>query len=113
MGLFALFSIADQAFGDRFQLLEHGLFWLVLLASWLAFRHLAKEEVDPPSAWHTGIPRGRGGWGRLDVDRHGRSGSFRRRLSARQRAVPGTEVVEGVWKFDFPFLADKLVGTND
>ena len=34
MTLFALFSIADQTFGDRFQLLEHGLFWLVLLASW-------------------------------------------------------------------------------
>ena len=28
----------DQVFGDRFQLLEHGLFWLVLLASWIAFR---------------------------------------------------------------------------
>ena len=27
--LFALFSIADQVFGDRFQLLEHGLFWLI------------------------------------------------------------------------------------
>ena len=27
--LFSLFSIADQVFGDRFQLLEHGLFWLV------------------------------------------------------------------------------------
>ena len=40
MTLFALFSIADQTFGDRFQLLEHGLFWLVLLASWGMFRML-------------------------------------------------------------------------
>ena len=29
--LFGLFSIGDQVFGDRFQLLEHGLFWLILI----------------------------------------------------------------------------------
>ena len=40
--LFSLFSIADQVFGDRFQLLEHGLFWLILIASWVpvSYTHL-------------------------------------------------------------------------
>lgn len=111
MGLFALFSIADQAFGDRFQLLEHGLFWLVLLASWLAFRHLAKEEVDPPSLSGT--------QGFLAAVVAGVALTLFATWSIRQFSastfelasapVPGTEVVEGVWKFDFPFLADKLV----
>ena len=111
MCLFALFSIADQAFGDRFQLLEHGLFWLVLLASWLAFRHLATEEVDPPS-----LP-GTLGFRMAVVT--GVALTLFATWSIRQFSastfelasspVQGTEVVEGVWKFDFPFLADKLV----
>ena len=50
MTLFALFSIADQTFGDRFQLLEHGLFWLVLLASWGMFRMLPhRPSGETPS----------------------------------------------------------------
>ena len=44
LGLFVLFSMGDQVFGDRFQLLEHGLFWMVLLASWIAFKFFATEE---------------------------------------------------------------------
>ena len=42
--LFSLFSIADQVFGDRFQLLEHGLFWLILIASWVLFKYIAKTD---------------------------------------------------------------------
>ena len=45
LGLFVLFSMADQVFGDRFQLLEHGLFWMVLLASWIAFKFFAIDEA--------------------------------------------------------------------
>ena len=46
MTLFALFSIGDQVFGDRFQLLEHGLFWLVLIASWVVFKFVANDEAQ-------------------------------------------------------------------
>ena len=42
--LFSLFSIADQVFGDRFQLLEHGLFWLVLIASWILFKYVGDSD---------------------------------------------------------------------
>ena len=52
MTLFALFSIADQTFGDRFQLLEHGLFWLVLLASWGMFRMLPEQAAADSAAVH-------------------------------------------------------------
>ena len=31
---FTFFSIGDHLFGDRFELLEHTLFWFVTLASW-------------------------------------------------------------------------------
>ena len=44
--LFTLFSIADQVFGDRFQLLEHSLFWMVLIGAWWGFHalHLDTDE---------------------------------------------------------------------
>ena len=42
--LFSLFSIADQVFGDRFQLLEHGLFWLILIASWILFKYISNSD---------------------------------------------------------------------
>jgi len=109
MVLFSLFSIADQVFGDRFQLLEHGLFWLVLLASWIAFRFV--ELPDEP------LPRLSGEGKRALVlgtlltamvsvglwdfsERTWENGS---------QAVSGQEVLDGVYKFDFPFLADKRV----
>lgn len=111
MALFSLFSIGDQVFGDRFQLLEHGLFWLILLASWIVFRH-----VDFPAgstyAW-TPTKATRGAL---------ISGTLLTLLTAASiwqfsadtfdnadSAVSGQEVVEGMYKFDFPFLADKMV----
>ena len=40
LGTFTFFSIGDHWFGDRFELLEHTLFWFVSLASWAAFSQL-------------------------------------------------------------------------
>ena len=40
MGTFTFFSLGDHLFGDRFELLEHTLFWFVALASWVAFARL-------------------------------------------------------------------------
>lgn len=111
MALFSLFSIGDQVFGDRFQLLEHGLFWLILLASWIVFRH-----VDfPASSTYSWAPT-KATRGALI------SGTLLTLLTAASiwqfsadtfdnadSAVSGQEVVEGMYKFDFPFLADKMV----
>ena len=48
MVLFSLFSIGDHWFGDRFELLEHTLFWFVSLASWIVFTRLkANAPTDP------------------------------------------------------------------
>jgi signal transduction histidine kinase len=109
--LFSLFSIADQVFGDRFQLLEHGLFWLVLIASWMAFKHAPPTESGSVSWLPTSTGR------RVLI-----AGSFLTGLTAASiwnfseatfgqasEPVTGEEVVEGVYKFDFPFLADKRV----
>ena len=109
--LFALFSIADQVFGDRFQLLEHGLFWLVLMASWILFKNISdieekifssKISKDLKIALGVGIC--------ITIISSISIFDFSNKtFSNVDSPVTGEEVVEGVYKFDFPFLADKLV----
>jgi hypothetical protein len=50
LGTFTFFSIGDHWFGDRFELLEHTLFWFISLASWLIFvRMEVAVDGDTPS----------------------------------------------------------------
>jgi hypothetical protein len=109
--LFALFSIADQVFGDRFQLLEHGLFWLVLMASWILFKNISdlEEKIfsskisrDLKIAVVIGICF-------TIISSISIFKFSNKTFSNVDSPVMGEEVVEGVYKFDFPFLADKLV----
>ena len=82
MTLFALFSIADQTFGDRFQLLEHGLFWLVLLASWGMFRMLPEQAAgETPRFMATPARAGR--WARERPSPCWRRGPFGRSATTR------------------------------
>ncbi|MCH1582181.1 MAG: hypothetical protein L7S63_03605 [Flavobacteriales bacterium] len=108
--LFGLFSIADQVFGDRFQLLEHGIFWLILMASWVAFKHGALPSNDISQRI---TPLGRTvliSGTLLTLLTSVSIWQFSDTTFARASApVSGEEVVEGVYKFDFPFLADKRV----
>ena len=113
MSLFALFSIGDQVFGDRFQLLEHGLFWLILAASWIVFKH---TPIDPEHPTTSPLKATRGYRpaflaGLLLTLGTGFSiWQFSADTFAQVEApVEGLEVAEGVFKFDFPFLADKRV----
>lgn len=111
MTLFALFSIGDQVFGDRFQLLEHGLFWIVLVASWVVFNFVINIEdklvnvnrlKGIKSAILVGVAM------TIFASFSIRSFSYQT-FSNVDSPVMGVEVVDGVYKFDFPFLADKLV----
>ena len=49
LSTFTFFSLGDHWFGDRFELLEHTLFWFISLASYLVFiplKETAKGEQD-------------------------------------------------------------------
>ncbi len=43
---FTVFSIGDHIFGDRFELLEHTLFWFLTLFSWIAFIRLNNKSIS-------------------------------------------------------------------
>ena len=111
ISLFSLFSIADQVFGDRFQLLEHGLFWLILIASWVIFKYISSSvgkllifKVDKGLKIAIAIGVLITAGASVSII-HFSSKTFNN-VSA---PVEGIEVIEDVYKFDFPFLADKLV----
>ena len=42
LSIFTIFSIGDHVFGDRFELLEHTLFWTLTLFTWVIYIHSEK-----------------------------------------------------------------------
>jgi hypothetical protein len=112
--LFSLFSIGDQVFGDRFSLLEHGVFWIILVVSWVIFKYnaVSKETILRFSLSNDiklGLIVGAlltliTGYSIMDFSKS----TFTNKI----KAVQGEEVVEGVYKFDIPFLGDKFTMEN-
>lgn len=43
--IFSAFSIGDQVFGDRYELLEHSIFWVNIIISWAVYEYLPREDV--------------------------------------------------------------------
>ncbi|MCH8844764.1 MAG: hypothetical protein IID61_17515 [SAR324 cluster bacterium] len=37
LAIFSLFAIGDQVFGDRFELMEHTLYWIAFVFSWFLY----------------------------------------------------------------------------
>ena len=109
--LFSLFSIADQVFGDRFQLLEHGLFWLILIASWVLFKYISSSDGKTlVFKLDNGVKIAMVAGILITAVASGSIIDFSSKTFTNvSDPVEGTEVIEDVYKFDFPFLADKLV----
>lgn len=111
--LFSFFSIGDQVFGDRFTLLEHGVFWVILIVSWAIFKYnsLTDERVINFSIKdiRTGLLAGTV----LTLIASVSMLSFSTdTFSNKTKPVQGEEVVQDVWKFDIPFLGDKFTMEN-
>lgn len=107
--LFTLFSIGDNVFGDRFQLLEHGLFWMILLASWAVFKFIAPAEDATVALKANKGSKTLLALGALLVIITSFSiVQFSHKTFGNSiNPVEGKEVVDGIYKFDMPFLADR------
>ncbi len=112
--LFSLFSIGDQVFGDRFNLLEHGIFWIILVFSWVVYKYnLTSEERVLKFSLSKDIKVGLLIGTLLTVITSYSILDFSKStFSKKIQPVQGEEVVEGIYKFDFPFLGDKRVMEN-
>jgi len=112
--LFSLFSIGDQVFGDRSNLLEHGIFWIILIVSWVIYKYSAQTEErlvcfsfskDIKIAFLAGILL-------TAITSFSILNFSKSTFTNKIQPVQGKEVVQGIYKFDFPFLADKIVWEN-
>lgn len=112
--LFTFFSAGDNVFGDRFQLLEHGLFWMILIASWAIFKYIAYSKEDVIELKFSksfkiilfiGITL-------TTITAISILNFSKNTFSNTYSPVNGKEVVEGIYKFDLPFLADREVMQN-
>jgi len=112
--LFSLFSVGDQVFGDRFTLLEHSIFWIILVVSWVLFRH---NSLMGDQSFQLLITREAKiglivGIALVIIISYINFGFSKNTYANKFKPVHGEEVVEGIYKFDFPFLADKRTLEN-
>ncbi len=111
---FSLFSIGDQVFGDRFTLLEHTIFWIILIFSWVIYKYnsLTDERVIKFSMTRD-IKIGLFIGTVFTVITSASLFSFSNStFDNKTLPVQGEEVVEDVYKFDLPFLSDKITMEN-
>ena len=114
LGTFTFFSIGDHWFGDRFELLEHTLFWFISLASWLIFIRMeaAVGEATPSKprlhiGWTTAIASILVLITATAIFRHSTAD-----FHLRSDAVTAEPVGDHVYKVAFPFLGGSTVFEN-
>jgi hypothetical protein len=111
---FSLFSIGDQVFGDRTNLLEHGIFLIMLIVSWVIFKYnIQTEERITKLSFSKDIKIGLSvGIFLTIIASYSILDFSKSTYSNKSQPVEGKEVIQDVYKFDFPFLGDKFVLEN-
>ncbi len=109
--IFSFFSIGDQVFGDRSNLLEHGIFVIILIVSWAIFKYgfQIEERIARLSLSRDLKVALLAGFLLTVVTSYSILDFAEDTFPNKSRPVTGKEVVPGMYKFDFPFLADKRV----
>ncbi|MDZ7878793.1 MAG: hypothetical protein U5L45_14025 [Saprospiraceae bacterium] len=111
---FSLFSIGDQVFGDRFTLLEHTIFWIILVVSWVVYKYnTLTEERQVQFSLTNDLKMGLlVGTILTALTSYSIVDFSKSTFANKTKPVQGDEVVEGVYKFDLPFLGDKFTMEN-
>jgi hypothetical protein len=111
LATFTIFSIGDHVFGDRFELLEHTLFWFLALFSWVVFNRLENISENSPNELNKKQFIGAGiialfliGITSFSIFDYNKN-FFSRRTDSLS-AVP---IGENIYKISFPFLGGSTV----
>lgn len=111
---FSLFSIGDQVFGDRFTLLEHTVFWVILICSWVIYKYNSlTDEGVIKFKMSQDLKMGLLVATVFTVITSYSIVDFAQDTYVNKtKPVQDKEVVEGLYKFDIPFLGDKITMEN-
>jgi len=111
---FTFFSIGDQIFGDHSELLEHGIYWLITILSWIIFIHINKIQIfndfsisKKPFLIATSITIVIFAVTAFSVFHHNKT-SF----VERTQAVNAIKIDDSKYKISFPFLAGSTAFEN-
>jgi len=112
--LFTFLTLGDQTFGDRFQLLEHTIFWVAVLVSWGAFVWINKDlNLVSGISWRKYAKDFRVALLLVIVLATAASAVLTKfslhSFPERTAALDPVKVGEGIYRFDFPFLGGKTV----
>ena len=108
---FTIFSIGDHVFGDRFELLEHTLFWFITLLSWAVFVRL--EKMESPASFGLSKKQLVPLVVAVSLISIGTSGAIvnhsQDNFHQRTAAIQAEEVGNDIYKVSFPFLGGSTV----
>lgn len=111
LATFTIFAIGDHIFGDRFELLEHTLFWFVTLLSWVIFvridrvKSLADTTINKKQVLGaTVVAVMLVLVTTISIFSHNKNYFFQR-----SAAVYAEPVGDNIYKFSFPFLGGSTV----
>ena len=111
---FTIFAIGDHIFGDRFELLEHTLFWFMTLSSWVVFIRIG--AVDSTEKSNIGkrqiiiasiITLALAITTSASIFKHNTD-----YFSQRSEPVNAEKAGDNLYKFSFPFLGGSTVFEN-
>ena len=107
--IFTIFSIGDHLFGDRFELLEHTLFWIITLISWFLYKHLEfKNNSNPLKKIRLVYPSIMVifliGFTTFSIFSYNEN-----HFSERTDAIESVKIDDNTYKISFPFLGGSTV----
>ncbi len=116
--IFSFFAIGDQVFGDRFELLEHTIFWIAIVISWGAYIYYPKIETtfrikdiwenhSKEFSFMVAIIVAMSIVSMVSIISYGKN-----EIAQKALTIEPVHIGEGVYKFDLPFRSNRASWEN-